>query len=100
MTELATIMCLFLADTPSLVDFISFPMRNSKVNLAEKIGNNHHDFGVLLLNDNSGDIINSIGGNPQDFIREVFRTCMAEGDREAACNLGHSCGCPQGHWAT
>ena len=47
-------------DAPSLVKFISFPMAESRVNLAEKIGVKFYDFGILLLNDDSGDLISSI----------------------------------------
>ena len=51
-------------------------MADSKVNLAEKIGVNYHDFGVLLLEDNAGDLISSIvteqRGNAYGINREVF----------------------------
>ena len=51
---------LFYTDAPSLVEFISFPKGKSKINLAVEIGAHYHDFGVLLLNDKSGNLISSI----------------------------------------
>ena len=52
-------------------------MVNSQVNLAEKIGVKCHDFGVLLLNDDSGDVISFIEreqrGNACGINLEVFR---------------------------
>lgn len=49
-------------------------MEDSKVNLAEKIGVKYHDFGVLLLNDNSGDVIS--------FIEREQRGCACSINRE------------------
>ena len=46
---------------PTLPKFISFPMTTgSKVNLAEKIGAEYDAFGILLLNDDSGDATEAI----------------------------------------
>ena len=50
---------------------------SNKVNLAEKIGVKCHDFGVLLLDDSSGDVISSIErehrGNAYGINLEVFK---------------------------
>ena len=52
-------------------------MSDGKVNLAEKIGVNYYDFGVLLLEDDDGDQITAIekelGKNAADINRQVLR---------------------------
>ena len=68
----------FLADTtPTLMELIRFPMPDRKVNLAEIIGVNYFDFGVLLLEDETGDQMSAIEkerrGNASDIIRHTFR---------------------------
>ena len=39
---------------PNLPAFISFPMASGKVNLAQRIGTDYSNFGILLLKDNRG----------------------------------------------
>ena len=46
--------------TPTLCDLISFPMADGKVNLAMKIGADYTTFGILLLDDATGDHITAI----------------------------------------
>jgi hypothetical protein len=67
----------FPEKSPTLGEFICFPMPNSKkINLAEKIGINSYDFGVLLLDDNDGCRISAIekklGGDVCRINREIF----------------------------
>ena len=69
---------LFSADySPILKDLICFPMPGGKVNLAEKIGVNYYEFGILLLEDDDGDQIAAIekeqGKSASDINRQVFR---------------------------
>ena len=70
-------LCYHPIDAPSLKKFICFQMADSKVNVAEKIGVKCHDFGVLLLNDEGGDVITFIEreqrGNAYGINVEVFK---------------------------
>ena len=54
-------LCFFHSDsTPTLCQLISFPMPDGKVNLAMKIGADYTTFGILLLDDATGDRITAI----------------------------------------
>ena len=44
---------------PTLREFISFPMANGKVNLAQRISR-YDEFGILLLEDDNGDRTDAI----------------------------------------
>ena len=61
----------------TLKDLICFPMPGGKVNLAERIGVSYYEFGVLLLEDDDGDLIAAIekeqGKSSANINREVFR---------------------------
>ena len=63
--------------TPTMMELISFPMAGGKVNLAERIGAHYYEFGILLLEDETGDQIAAIEKKeqrqPSDINREVFR---------------------------
>jgi hypothetical protein len=67
----------FLTGTPTLQEFISFPMASGKVNLAERIGTNYKNFGISLLDDDVGDRTETIEKEHRekamDINREVFR---------------------------
>ena len=78
--RVSVLQCLSLSPAdpnPTLKDLICFPMPGGKVNLAEKIGVNYYEFGVLLLEDDDGDQIAAIekeqGKSASDINREVFR---------------------------
>ena len=49
-----------IAGDPTLRKFINFPMTNGKVNLAQMIGTNFTNFGILLLEDENGDHTDAI----------------------------------------
>lgn len=68
----------FVDCTPTLIDLITFPMSNGgKVNLAEEIGVNYYNFGLLLLEDKDGNQMSAIEReqmrNAPEIVRHTFR---------------------------
>ena len=61
---------------PTLREFISFPMANGKVNLAQRI-NRYDDFGILILEDDNGDRTDAIARElhygAEDINKRIFR---------------------------
>ena len=59
------------------MELLCFPMPERKVNLVEKISGNYYMFGVLLLEDETGDQMSAIekehGRNAPDVLCHVFR---------------------------
>ena len=59
------------------MELIRFPVCGVKLNIAEKIGANYFDFGVLLLEDEDGDQITAIEkehrGNAMEINRQILR---------------------------
>ena len=60
-----------------MTKLICFPMSEHKMNLVAKIGVKYYEFGILLLEDESGDQVSAIEkelrGNASDITREIFR---------------------------
>ena len=64
---------------PTLREFISFPTASGKVNLAQRISR-YDDFGILLLEDDTGDrtdaIVRELHYRAEDINKRIFRLWM------------------------
>ena len=64
------------ADRPSLMELRSFPSKGGTVDIAEQISTKYKDFGICLLNDDSGAILSSIehsyGPHINDILIQIF----------------------------
>ena len=62
---------------PSLVDLLSFPLQGTTINIPQQIGTNYKQFGILLLNDHTGAIVDGIAHqhlkNPVDINIEILQ---------------------------
>ena len=60
-----------------MMDIIYFPLQDSKVNLAKEIGTKYGQFGILLLEDHTGERIRAmekeLRSNAQDINYRVFQ---------------------------
>ena len=54
------ILSVVTADFPTLPDCISFEGRERKINIPQEIGTKYHDFGILLLEDTTGDKVRNM----------------------------------------
>ena len=59
------------------MELISFPMAGSRVDLAERVGTHYFKFGVLLLQDNNGDVVSAfekeLGRNASEINQAILR---------------------------
>lgn len=72
---------------PTLPEFISFPLSDgTRVNLAKKIGHEYTSFGVLLLEDSDGMVVDSIeqqlNSNPERINNRIFQQWLQGKGRE------------------
>ena len=54
------ILSVVTADCPTLPDCISFEGRERKINIPQEIGTKYHNFGILLLEDTTGDKVRNM----------------------------------------
>ena len=75
-------------------------MTDGKVNLAKRIGADYTTFGVLVLDDDTGEQSLPLRMSTSVMLTGLTFGCFSCGFRETTCDLGHSCGCPTGHWTS
>ena len=75
--SLSLSLSLSLSGGPTFQAFIDFPTQTGRVNLAEKVGVEYFNFGILLLNDDDGSQTTAIEraclGRAEDINKELFR---------------------------
>ena len=71
---------------PTMMDVISFPLQDSKVDLTEEIGTKYLKFGTLLLEDQTGARISAmereLAKNAQDINYRVFQEWLQGNGRK------------------
>ena len=74
--ETVAVSCKLGSQLPTLPLLLSLPLSSGKVNLTEVIGARYFDFGVHLLNDETGQLIESIETEhqkiPKNIVRKIF----------------------------
>ena len=80
--------CLLSFDSvvPTMMDVISFPLQDSKVDLTEEVGTKYLKFGILLLEDQTGARISAmerkLAKNAQDINYRVFQEWLQGNGRK------------------
>lgn len=52
--------CIFIVDRPTLTELVCFQNGTTSINIPQQIGTKYLQFGILLLNDSTGDRVDSI----------------------------------------
>ena len=75
-----------MSKPPKMMDIICFPLKDSKVNLAQEIGIKYFEFGTFLLEDDTGVRITALEKelcrNAQDINRRIFQEWLSGGGRK------------------
>ena len=74
------------SSTPTMMEIIRFPLKDSKVNLAQEIGIKYFEFGTFLLEDATGACISALKkelrDNAEDINREIFQKWLSGGGKK------------------
>ena len=74
------------SSTPTMMEIIHFPLKDSKVNLAQEIGTKYFEFGTFLLEDATGTRISALEEelrhNAQNINRQIFREWLSGGGKK------------------
>ena len=71
------VVCIVIADCPTVLECIRFPGRQRTINIPQEIGTKYCQFGTLLLNDPNGARVSNIGrkhsGDAEQINTEILR---------------------------
>ena len=74
------------SSTPTMMEIIRFPLKDSKVNLAQEIGTKYFEFGTFLFEDATGARISALEEelrhNAQNINRQIFREWLSGGGKK------------------
>ena len=63
---------------PSLVDLLTFPGKERMINIPQEIGTNYVPFGILLLKDDTGAVVDAIGLKHKDNVQMINLEVLRE----------------------
>ena len=71
------VLCIVIADCPTVLECIRFPGRQRTINIPQEIGTKYSQFGTLLLNDPNGARVSNIEckhrGDAEEINTEILR---------------------------
>ena len=71
------VLCIVIADCPTVLECIRFPGRQRAINISQEIGTKYGQFGTLLLNDPNGARVSNIErkhrGDAEQINTEILR---------------------------
>ena len=79
------VLCIVIADCPTVLECIRFPGSKRKINIPQEIGTKYRQFGILLLNDLNGARVNNIEhkhrGDAEQINTEILREWATGGGK-------------------
>ena len=72
--KFSTVLFLPPDKTPSMLDLLRFPGTGKTFSILERIGTNYSDFGIHLLEDETGTVVDSIVKENRENAKDINRT--------------------------